>query len=298
MIRIRNKQPLVSLFIGFLIGSVFVLLLTYYYKKNLISFFDAHFKNEKMHSVVVAKNDIPHGTVISNEDLIRMDIPKSEGVLVEEKDFVGKTAVINIVSNLQITPEMLIEDTPIGQSDEKMLYEIPFVTVGKSVNEGDFVDVRLFVPNGDDFIVLSKKEIRQIIREENAKEEKIVVLLSEKEIITLSSAYNDLRLLKGSKMYLAKYVDGTLQESALATYPVNKYVENLIKTNNLVTEKDTNEGRELIEACYEKQKQEQMGSIDSQDFISDTDLVEFEEDAVNLETENSSAAQQAIDLGF
>jgi len=108
----------------------------------------------------------------------------------------------------------------------------------------DYVDVRLMLPNGQDFIVLSKKmvTIPQVGGEYLA--DTVQMNLSEDEILTMSCAIVEAAKIKDAKLYATKYVEAGLQEAAKPTYLVSNDVARLI-------EKDTN----IVNKAMEELKQ-------------------------------------------
>ena len=96
---------------------------------------------------------------------------------------------------------------------------------------GDYVDIRLLLPNGQDFIVVSKKMVT--IPDVNGEylADTIQVKMSEDEILTMSNAIVEAYKIDGSKLYATKYTDAGAQESSTPTYVVNEEVAKLIESD-------------------------------------------------------------------
>ncbi len=93
---------------------------------------------------------------------------------------------------------------------------------------GDYVDVRLMLPSGQDYIVVSKKEVE--IPNINGEDslDTVWMNVSEDEILTISSAIVDAYKITGSKLYVTKYTEAGLQEAATPTYVVSAETATLL----------------------------------------------------------------------
>ena len=108
------------------------------------------------------------------------------------------------------------------------------------IAQDDYIDVRLRLPNGLDYIVVSKKrvEIPQIngVDSENT----IWIKLTEDETLAMSNAIVEAYKLEGAVLYTAKYVEPGTQEKATPTYIPSAEVVNLVTQNpNVVQEAKT-----------------------------------------------------------
>ncbi len=99
-----------------------------------------------------------------------------------------------------------------------------------NVEIGDYVDVRITFPNGQDFIVIAKKEIK------NIQGETVTFDLTEEEILMLNSAVVESYIMTASNIYVAKYVEPGIQEKAANTYTPTSEVYNLIKSDSNIVE--------------------------------------------------------------
>lgn len=109
------------------------------------------------------------------------------------------------------------------RSTEYAVVELP-----TKLKKDDYVDVRIQFPNGEDYIVFSKKKVMDVSG--------VTLWLEndEGEILSMSSAMVDAFLNEG-KLYALPYVDGEMQHASEITYPVNKAVLDLInRSPNIV----------------------------------------------------------------
>ena len=150
---------------------------------------------------------------------------------------------IGAKSKTIISPSMVARSYDICTDDvRKQEYNIMVLPI--DLESKDYVDVRLMLPNGQDFIVLSKKmvTIPQVGGEYLA--DTVQMNLSEDEILTMSCAIVEAAKIKDAKLYATKYVEAGLQEAAKPTYLVSNDVARLI-------EKDTN----IVNKAMEELKQ-------------------------------------------
>lgn len=182
-------------------------------------------------SVLVPKIDINPGSQLSMDILeekeIVSDLPEEE-FLTDTVD--NKYACIQLKENQPILKTMVIGEKV--DSDIRG-QEFAMMILQTGLTKNDFVDVRIDFSNGEDYIVLAKKQVKEIDLQSNI----INLWLDEKEIMMISSAIIDAYLHKGSKIYTTKYVQPNIQEAAVPNYVANKDVLNIMKTNPNILEK-------------------------------------------------------------
>lgn len=133
-------------------------------------------------------------TVIQNKsDLVDkyFKIGLKEGTVITVEDIVTEK-----IDNTWRYYDMILDETPIG------------------ITAGDYVDIRISFPFGEDFIAMSHKKVEEI----NSGILKLIV--DEHDIMAYNSMLLDKALYSGVKVYAIKYVDGGAQTSAENFYPV------------------------------------------------------------------------------
>ena len=111
------------------------------------------------------------------------------------------------------------------------LVEFNMITLPSTLYVGQYIDVRIAFPTGEDYIVLSKKCVQTI------NGETIGLYLTETEIETMSAAIVDAYMTKSSNIYLAKYVEPGIQTDAQGTYMVKQSIlEQMTRNPNIVSE--------------------------------------------------------------
>jgi len=175
--------------------------------------------------VYVAIADIISGEVITPDKVEKKKVYSSQPQQTYiVKDEIGKIALINISSGTQVMNTM-VTDNIISSELREIEYEV--LNINSNIINNDTVDVRIFFPNGEDYIILSKKIVKGITLDSNSS----LFWLSEEEILRMSSAIIDAYLYNGAKIYTTKYIEPNLQEASLITYEPSVSTLLLIQEN-------------------------------------------------------------------
>jgi len=197
--------------------------------------------------VYVLNKDIKSGETVTSADLmlVQYSVPvagvRSGDKFVENPetkvDNVAPTnavtnpveaiAKINLLKGTILTSDMVYEDEII--TNDLRIAEYNTILLQAHLEMGDYIDVRLMLPNGQDYLVVSKKYVEDIT------EKTLWIKVNEEEIITLTNATVESYIMTGSILYATKYVDPGLQEKPVVTYPVSSQVLSLINANPNIT---------------------------------------------------------------
>ena len=133
--------------------------------------------------------------------------------------------------NTVITSSMLVKSDEKTTNDLR-IQEYNMLRLATQIAPEDYIDVRLRLPSGLDYIVVSKKkvEIPQIGGVDSANT--IWLQLTEDEILAMSNAIVENYIIDGSILYTAKYVEPGTQEKATPTYVPSAEVQNLMRNND------------------------------------------------------------------
>ena len=126
-------------------------------------------------------------------------------------------AKVNMKKNTLITTDLLAQGT-VKNDIRQQEYNV--VVMPMDLVTGDYIDIRLMLPNGQDFIVVSKKEVTIPVVGGTDSSDTLNVNLSEDEILHMSSAIVDAASLNGAKLYATKYTDAGIQEASTPNYVV------------------------------------------------------------------------------
>lgn len=210
-----------------IIGSASIILCTYFYRntKNKVEKeYDSLNKiiEENQKELYVSQEVIHIGEYIT-EDKVKVErvynSQLEDGFIVS--DDIGKIAVVTIEKGTHIQSSMISEDR--SSSD---LREVSFQGLALTNNllSGDVVDVRILYPNGENYIVLSKKRV-------NVTEtmDESYFNLCEEEILRMSSAMVDAYLYPDSMLYTTKYIEPAIQRESIITYIPSIDIKQLIE---------------------------------------------------------------------
>lgn len=171
-------------------------------------------------SLIISEDDFMFQE--DGEPIIKYNDDGSE----KQKDMVMK---VNVPAGAIVTKDMLADSTTDITSDQR-IQEFNMILLPSQLKTGDYIDVRLSLPKGQDYIVLAKKKVLQ------STETGIWLKLSEEEMLTINNAIVESYGIIGSKLYAIEYSDPGIQEAAEPTYPVNLDVFNLINYNPNIVE--------------------------------------------------------------
>ena len=179
------------------------------------------------------KSDVKKGQLITEEMLDKQDIPVkmvNESYVTNKAQIVGKYSKVTILRGTPITADILMEDDVM---DEKALYNtireydvvVNLWPIGLSI--GDYVDMRITMPYGEEYIVLSHMRINGM------SSGTVKFLMTETEMNLYQSALVDyyLNASKGVMLYFTKYIEPGVQEKAIVTYKVNDQIMTAMKHN-------------------------------------------------------------------
>ena len=138
-------------------------------------------------------------------------------------------------ANTVLTRELVAQSDEVN-TDDVRIQEFNMVTLPSTLETGDFVDIRLRMPNGTDYIVVSKKEVTIPDVAGVPSTDTIEVNMSEDEILTMSNAIVEAYIMKGSELYATKYTDPGNQAKSATTYPVSKETMEIINNDSNIVE--------------------------------------------------------------
>ncbi len=225
----RNSM-LIGVIIGLLIGCLgiaFFFMQAANYKKQI----DQIAANEV--KAYALKNDIKSGTSITANDLIQVSASKDSipTDYITINDITDKTiAKVDLTKGLVLSKSMVNE---LGEEITSDLREQQYnmIVLPQYLDVDNYIDIRIQLPNGQDYIVVSKKRIKRI------SEDTIWIDMYEQETLTMSRAIVEAYIMKGSKLYATTYIEAGNQENAIPTYIPSGEVINLINADKNITDK-------------------------------------------------------------
>lgn len=154
-------------------------------------------------------------------------------------------------------------------SDDVRKQEYNVIVLPTQIQTGDYVDIRLSMPNGQDYIVVSKKSVELPVIDGVDSESTIWLNLSEDEILSMNSAIVDAAKIQGTKLYATTYTEPGIQNAATPTYTTSKEVLKQIADDPNIVEKAKNElanrynqsMRETIDSAIQSDADKNEGSL-------------------------------------
>lgn len=214
-------------------------------------------KQEAMYiTAVVLKKPVAAGERIEDDMLAEVTVcaGNMEGARnVSKKKLVGTFAKSSFQKGTFMNPECVYEEKQ--YSSDMRRKDFDFITGNSSLQSGDYVDVRVTYPNGEDYIVVSCKQVEikgteQELQNGEISNMQIGMEVTEEEILRLASAYVDTVQYPGTVVYTVAYLD-QFQPAGTVDYPVNMDVFELLGWNpnavGYVVSQREQECREILE---------------------------------------------------
>ena len=172
----------------------------------------------------VVKQTVRAGEKITEEVLEQVDVPIKLGLnlITNKNDIIDKYFRVSLGDGTVLTTDDIVEkkiDNTFRYFDT-VIDELPI-----GLRTGDYVDIRIAFPFGEDFIAISHKRVEEL----NTGIMKLI--LSESEIYTYQSMLVDKALYEGTKIYAVEYIDAGSQAVAEVYYPLNKNLSELSSMN-------------------------------------------------------------------
>ncbi len=266
-----KRRENTALIIGFIIGLALTIVVgAIGYKKYSDEKKELNALKAKQSQVVVAASDIDSGAALSEDDFIIetvMTTMSLDNTFTDPSEFLGSfivtedeedtdeeadeesnqnddkdieeegryeaAAKISIPAGTIITNSMITTLSD-ALTNDKRIQEYSSIVLPSELKTGDYIDIRFELPTGQDYIVLSKKEVV------NTNESTIWLNVSESEILLLNSAMVEAWTITGTKLYAIEYVDAGMQDAAKVTYKPSAEVTDLINNNPNITKEAMN----------------------------------------------------------
>jgi len=174
--------------------------------------------------------DIEAGTSITEDLLVYKTVftGQSKDTFIDQQDL-GKPALVMIPKGVYVQKCMLTEDKIVDDMRETA-YDC--VKIPEHIVMNDWVDIRINYPNGENYIVLSKKPLKSC----SDNREEWYLWLNEEEILLMSSAIVDAYLYTGAYLYGTKYIEPAIQNESVVNYQPSLAAQELIQKNPNIVE--------------------------------------------------------------
>jgi hypothetical protein len=203
--------------------------------------------------------DVKSGNECYDYELEPVEVPisaVSERNLISDTDMIGMHYKVNLKQGTWVVKE-LFEEFILANDMRKMDVVFDEIPIGLEV--GDYIDVRISFPLGQDYIALSHKRVDEI----NGSTVKLIV--EQRDFYMYESMKTDIATYQSTKIYGAQYIEAGIQEAATTYYPVNLEV---LKTMLLDPNMSTGDYGKVLE--LRKQLEEQL---DNSERVEKSDTV-------------------------
>jgi len=198
-------------------------------------------------TVYTVASDMKMGKKIEETDLVPIQVPSTmaNNMVKDMTEVVGKHYKVDVKGGSPLTYDMVFEDE---LRDDMRLLDVVLHVVPVGLKVGSYVDVRISLPLGEDFIAMAHKKVYGV----NGSVLKLAV--SEEDIHAYNSMLVDSVLYPGTSIYAVEYVQAGAQKPADTYYPVSKNVLAVVqKDPNLISaiKSDILRRREALEKGLE-----------------------------------------------
>lgn len=232
-------------------------------------------QKEKEEQLYISAYRLKPGTYVESGDAITGDMVESVEIPVETEftDFMiskiqdengnvidmgfeeGYKSKIALTEGTILTYSMLYQEE---MSDSLRYVEFSMISMPSTVDIGNYVDIRIRLANGQDLIVISKKEVINLFGQT------VGFNLTEEEMLILNSAIVESYIMTASQLHMTQYIEPGVQSAALYTYMPTAEVVNLINMDpNIVAEART-ELAKLYSAAGVSNIREQLNNTANQ----------------------------------
>lgn len=302
-----KKSTKQSIAVGCAITLVLILAFVAVYNIHTIQIKDAYeikiqekeqFLDKKRRVVYVPTKKIKPGVMITRNNTQKI-VYYSDS---EQKEFfadkdLGSTALITLEKDTPIFKNMITENVV---SDSLREQEFTEINLSTNLQEDDSIDVRIVFPNGESYVVLSKKVVKQLAVEKNG----CYIDLNAEELDRVQSAFVDAYLNKAT-LYTVKYIQSSLQDPSIVNYTPSVDVIELIESDpNIVAisskylksarnslETRLNTFREVLANRQLEEKQQEKEILD----LENQEDQEEQDESLSLDEETSNEDELVVD---
>lgn len=180
--------------------------------------------SDKLQLKTIESDLAPANALTISELDAKSNVTDEDGNLIKKVNIVSK---INLKAGTIITTDMVKIEGELTNDVRKVEYNT--IQLTSQLTTGKYIDVRLRLPSGADYIVVSHKKIEIPTINGIDSLNTIWLELSETEILTLNCAIVESYKIKGAKLYATEYVEPGLQQNATVSYSPNNEVYELIQ---------------------------------------------------------------------
>lgn len=150
-----------------------------------------------------------------------------ETTIYEKSEIEGKYYLLDLKAGTMLTSDMFVE---YELEDDMRYMDVIFDEIPIGLEIGDYIDVRISFPLGQDYIAMSHKQVAEIY------ESAVKLIVNQEDFYRYESMKTDLATFRSAKVYGAQYISAGTQSAATTYYPVNlEVLLTMIKDPNMET---------------------------------------------------------------
>ncbi len=143
--------------------------------------------------------------------------------------------------------------------------EYNMLVLPSKLENGETIDIRLRLPTGADYIVMSKKKVTLAELGGVVSDTTILLNVTEEQILTMNAAIVDAYRIKGSKLYAVKYTEPGMQTAASLTYVPSSDTTSLMDSDPNIVDTARRALGELYGRLYNSIRPGIQGAINQTD---------------------------------
>ena len=179
----------------------------------------------------VAGEELTEGMLVKKELQSMEEMPSALVGAAEE--LIGKRLKVSLQKGAALYADLVYEGEQVAQDERSV--ELQQLYLPQTLQEDEFVDIRITFPNGEDYLVVGHKRVYQILRDEQEELQAIKLRLLEEELLRYQAARVDTTVYEDTVLYAVPYV-GEYQQAGEVYYPVNPQVLRLLQWDPNITE--------------------------------------------------------------
>jgi hypothetical protein len=236
--------------------------------------------SDNQRSVYVALTDINKGEILTKNMAQEKTVYSSQpiGTYISQKE-IGMTTLIDIPAGTQILNTMLTDQSI---SDELREIEYKVININSNIMNNDTVDVLICYPNGELYVVLSKKVMKGIMPESAT----CFFWLSEEDLLRMSAAIVDAGTYSG-ELITTKYIEPSIQKASAVTYTPSLQVLSFLEKDPNIVDRCSQELNKTIRKSLENRL---AASLETEEALKGWNVSDYEfssEKTTDTDTKNN-----------
>ena len=174
--------------------------------------------------------DVQSGAELSASMITEVKLESIPADALTKGDIGGIKTKTALKKGVVLSADMVISVDENVRKDTR-IQEYNMVTLPSKLQKGEYIDIRLTLPSGQDFVVVSKKQVI------DCSSTTIWIQVTEDEIMMMNNAIIEYYIMKGSNLYATIYNEAGLQDASTPTYAMSALVQSTFAQNpNILNE--------------------------------------------------------------